>query len=161
MAWSQSVPRFKKYDVAQTGCAVYLPADPGEFSMTLSEDESEVYTAEVGHGDFSFAVIVVRLKEPLNDNADEKNDLMTAYLDFLQDQFSVTEAAGYGWGHTLESAPKAVGVIDYWEDADGLSYAVKAWCDGNVLSVLMLYGKGEYPYFNAQQMYLDGFRFPQ
>ena len=161
LAAQVAVPRFAKYDVGKSGCKVYLPADPGEFEMTLSEDQSEVYTAEVLKDDFNFAVIVVKLAEPIGDDADVKNDMMTSYLDFLQDQFGISGAAGYGLGHTLESAPDAVGVIDYWEDADGMQYAVKSWCDGHYLSVLMLYGAEEYPIFNAQQMFLDGFRFPE
>lgn len=161
LAWSQAVPRFAKYDVAETGCKVYLPADPGDFEMTMSEDKSEVYTAEVTHNDYNFAVIVVKLSEPLEDDNAVKEDLLTSYLDFLQEQFSVTGSAGYGKGHTLDSAPKAIGVIDYWEDAEGLQYAIKGWCDGNYLAVLMLYGADEYPIFNVQEMFLNGFRFPE
>jgi hypothetical protein len=160
-AWSQSVPRFAKYDVAETGCKVYLPADPGAFEKSLSEDDSEVYTAETIHDDFNFAVIVVKFSEPIGKDTEVLNDMITSYLDFLQTQFGVTGSAGYGLGHTLESAPDAVGVIDYWEDADGLQYAIKSWCNGDFLSVMLLYGAGEYPIFNAQQMFLDGFRFPE
>ncbi len=156
-----AVPRFSKYDVGKTGCKVYLPADPGEFEMTLSEDQSEVYTGEVDKDDYNFAVIVVKLSESIGDDNDVKNDLITAYLDFLQEQFSVTSTAGYGLGHTLESAPNAVGVIDYWEDSDGLQYAIKSWCDGKILSVMLLYGAEEYPIFNVQEMFLNGFRFPE
>jgi hypothetical protein len=161
LAWSQTVPRFTKYDVGSTGCKVYLPADPGEFELTLSEDQSEVYTAEAVHNDFNFGVIVVKFSEPLMDDADEKTDMVTSYLDFLQEQFGITGAAGYGKGHTMESAPRAVGVIDYWEDNNGVQYAVKSWCDGDYLAVLLLYGAGEYPYYNAQEMFLNGFRFPE
>jgi hypothetical protein len=87
--------------------------------------------------------------------------MITSYLDFLQGQFGITGAAGYGKGHTMETAPNAIGVIDYWEDAEGLQYAVKSWCDGDFLSVMILYGAGEYPIFNAQEMFLNGFRFPE
>jgi hypothetical protein len=156
-----TVPRLAKYEIAKTGCKVYLPGDPGEFELTLSEDQSEVYTAEVVKDDYSFAVIVVKFNEPIGDDLDSKNDMMTSYLDFLQKQFAITGAAGYGLGHTLESAAKAAGVIDYWEDSDGLHYAVKSWCDGDFLAVLMLYGPEDYPIFNVQEMYLNGFRFPE
>jgi hypothetical protein len=157
--WTQSVPRFAKYDIAETGCAVYLPGDPGEFDLTYSEDSSEVYTGEVTHEDFNFAVILVKFYEPLGDENEVKNDMIKGYLDFLQGQFSITGSAGYGEGHTMDAAPNAVGVIDYWEDSDGLQYAIKSWCDGKFLAVLLLYGNEEYPIFNAQQMFLDGIRF--
>ena len=50
-------------------------------------------------------------------------------------------------------------MIDYWEDKDGDRWAVKGWVDANRLAVMYIYGKGDYPYLNAQQMFLDGFRF--
>lgn len=56
--------------------------------------------------------------------------------------------------------PHALGMIDYWEDRDGLSYSVKGWIDPNFLSVMYIYGEGDYPSFNLQEMYLNGFRFP-
>jgi hypothetical protein len=160
MVWGQAVPRFAKYDIGETGCKVYLPSDPGDFEKSLSEDNSEVYTGESEHEGFKFAVILVKFSEPIGNETEVKNDMMTSYLDFLQTQFGVTESTGYGLGHTLESAPDAVGVIDYWVDSDGIEYAIKSWCDGDYLAVLLLYGVGEYPIFNVQQMFLDGFRFP-
>ena len=88
-------------------------------------------------------------------------DLTMPYPDFLQEQFAVIASAGYGKGHTLESTPAAIGVIDYWENVDGLQYAVKAWCDGDYLAVLLLCGPQEYPVFSVQEMFLNGFRFPE
>jgi hypothetical protein len=161
IARSQDIPQFAKYQVAGTGCHVYLPGDPGEFELSLSEDSSEIYIGEVSHNDFFFAVIAVKFSEPLGTDKLVNEDLTMSYLDFLQEQFGVVAAAGYGTGHTLESAPAAIGVIDYWEDVDGLQYAVKAWCDGNYLAVLLLYGPDQYPHFGAQEMFLNGFRFPE
>ncbi len=158
-----SVPRFSKYPVDRTGCAVYLPSPPSGFEKSLSEDGSEVYVGEVEQEEYFFAVIVVKFTSETSAGFESKEDKETVlenYLDFLKGQFGVNGAAGYGWGHTLEGAPAAVGVIDYWKDADGLKYALKAWCDGQFLSVLMLYGPSDYPHFNAQQMFLNGFRFP-
>lgn len=37
---------------------------------------------------------------------------------------------------------------------------VKGWVDANRLALLFVHGKGDYPILNAQQMFLDGFRFP-
>jgi hypothetical protein len=164
MVQAQEVPRFSKYDIGESGCKIYLPADPGEFELTYSEDLSEVYTGESEHGGFNFAVICVRLKEPLGTTETDKElnaDMLEAYMDFLKGQFEISGAAGYGRGHVLESNPDATGVIDYWEGEDGTQYAVKGWVDNETIAVLMLYGSEEYPIYNAQQMFLDGFRFPE
>ncbi len=156
-------PRFAKYPVSGTGCSVYLPAPPEAFEKSLSEDGSEVYVGEVTHGDYFFAVILVQFTAETAagfETADDKTALVESYLDFLKGQFDVAEAAGYGRGHTLDGAPLAVGVIDFWKGRDGVEYAVKSWCDGKYLGVLALYGPKEYPHFNAQQVFLNGFRFP-
>lgn len=162
-AQSQPVPRFAKYAVAKTGCSVYLPGDPGQFELTLSQDSSEVYTGEVQQGEFYFAVIVVKFTPATASEIESQEDkelLMESYMDYLKEQFSIEEAAGYGRGHTMDDAPKAAGVIDYWTGDDKTEYAVKSWCDGQYLSVLLLYGPKEYPHYNAQNMFLNGFRFP-
>jgi hypothetical protein len=159
-----TVPRLSKFPVAQTGCSVYLPGSPGEFEKSLSQDSSEVYTGEVQHGDHFFAVILVKFTESTASEIqtpEVKAMLMESYLDYLKAQFGITASAGYGRGHTLESAPSAVGVIDFWEDAEKKQYAVKSWCNGQILSVLLLYGPKEYPHFNVQQLFLNGFRFPE
>lgn len=161
---SESVPRFAKYPVANTGCSLYLPGEPGRFELSLSQDSSEVYTCEVPYGEFFFAAIVVKFIPGTSlelETVEDKELLMESYLDFLQNQFSILESAGYGWGHTMESAPKATGVIDFWAGDDDTVYAIKSWCDGKFLSVLLLYGPKEYPYSSAQDMFLNGFRFPE
>lgn len=68
---------------------------------------------------------------------------------------------GSGIGHTLESNPIAKGYIDYWEDAEGDSWAVKACIDGNYLTVMYIAGDIDNMNFNLQQMFLNGFRFPE
>lgn len=155
------VPRFSKYQINQTGRYVYLPADPGEFEVAKSEDGSDVYTREVTSNEFNFAIIMVNFADGAMEeqSPEDLEEVLTSYLDFLQTQFGVTDAAGYGRGHTMESNPNARGVIDYWQDSDSLQYAVKGWVDKETLAVLLLYGKGDYPYFNAQEMFLNGFRF--
>ncbi len=151
------VPRMKKVQIAETGCAVYIPSET-TFNLSKSEDGSEVYTGEVEFDGFNFAVICVKFAEPIIEK-DGRVDVLTSYMDFLQGQFGIENSAGYGKGHTLESNPDAVGVIDYWQDADAVDYAVKGWIDGKYLAVLLLYGEGEYHYFNVQEMFLNGFRF--
>ena len=154
-------PRFQKYPINNTGYSAYFPADPGTFEIKKSEDGLSIYTGEVTSNNTNYAIILVALDDTYKDAP--KSDiefLITAYLDFIQKQFGITGAAGYGKGHTMESHPEAVGVIDYWEDADGMNYSVKAWGDQKVLAVMMVYSKEEINY-NYQTLYLNGFRFKE
>ncbi len=157
---SEPIPRFEKFPVAESGHFIYFPKGTEVvFAVADSEDGSKVYTTDVPYGNFNFSAIVVDLKDITYDSKEDKEALITSYLDFLKESFSVSASAGIGYGHIMESAPNAVGAIDYWEDADLMQYAVKAWMDEKTLAVILLYGANEYPYFNAQTLFLDGFRF--
>jgi hypothetical protein len=153
------VPRFTKYPINQTGHFAYFPADPGTFAASKSDDGADVYTAEVELDSSFYGMIVVDFVPGSMDGntKEDMEELLIGYLDYLQTQFMITSAAGYGRGHALESNPNAAGVIDYWKDETGFEYKVKGWADTKTLAVLYIGGKE--PIINVQEMYLNGFRF--
>lgn len=157
------VPRLSKTAIGESGCSAYFPEGMPDFELTKSEDGSDVYTGEVEvDGGYLFSCITVKFGEPFTDSSpEEMEELLISYMEFLQTNFEITDAAGVGKGHTLESDPDARGVIDYWDDDEGIHFAVKGWVNQKALGIMLIYGKGEYPHFNLQQMYLDGFRFGQ
>jgi hypothetical protein len=157
---AQEVPRIQKYAIGESGMNVYMPGDPGEFELTHSEDGSDVYTGEVSSNDFNFAVIAVKFAQPMDGSKEDLEALLTAYMDYLQAQFGIVESAGYGHGHTLDSDEDAYGVIDYWLDDEGSDWVVKGWVKEDYIAVLCIYGKGDYPYYSVQDMFLQGIRFP-
>lgn len=155
-----AVPRFTRTPVADTGCALYAPAGFTFGAPSKSEDGADVWTGEAAVDGWTFGAVVVKFPAPMAATPAELEELLVGYLAFLQGQLSVVGATGVGRGHTHAESASARGVIDYWVDKDGDRWAVKGWVDDRHLAVLFLYGKGDYPYFTAQQMYLDGFRFP-
>ncbi len=154
------VPRLSKTPIGNTGSFAYLPENKATnpFELSYSPDSSKVYTGDFLEGEHHFSVILVKFNFSLNTQL-EKENMILNYLEYLKTSFNIVQSAGYGKGHTLESAPEATGVIDYWVDKDKDKWAIKAWADGNTLAVMMLYGATEYPIFNVQQMFLNGFRF--
>lgn len=156
----EPVPRFARQPIGASGMELYLPEGDPAFEHNQSEDGSDMYTGELTVGRFHFACVGVKFKAPLGGTPDDREATLTAYMDFLQSNLGITAAAGYGRGHTLDATPDARGVIDFWEGSDGSQWAVKGWITDTHLAVLMLYGPGEYPYYNAQAMFLDGIRFP-
>lgn len=155
---TKRIPRFSKSEIGKSGAYAYFPNPNPEIDVTYSEDSSQVYTYEERIGEHNFALIHVKISIPLEDSLTEIQTLLS-YLDFLKEQFSVTQSAGYGMGHTLEDSPETQGLIDYWEDADGLQYAIKAWVNKNYITVFLIYGQDEYPIYNVQQMYFNGIRY--
>jgi hypothetical protein len=153
-------PRFVKQPIDNSGCYAYFPEDAEMvFDVSYSPDSAKVYTGDFLSGDFHYSIIVVKLHDLVMENAEEKETMLTSYLDYLQTSFSIVGAAGYGMGHTMESNPSAVGMIDYWEDEEGDQWSVKGWADGSTLAIMFIYGATEYPSFTAGQLFLNGFRF--
>ena len=152
-------PRLHKTAIGKSGCYAYMPQGEIEFDLAYSPDSSTVYTGEITEGDFNYGIIVIKMKETVLATTEDRINMVESYLDYLKEQFAITDAAGYGEGHTMENYPDAVGVIDYWIDEDKDTWQIKGWVDSNTIGILMIYGPTEYPNFNVQQMYLDGFRF--
>ena len=147
-------------DIGQSGCSAYFPEGMPDFELSKSEDGADVYTSEVAVDGFMFGCIAVKFVEPFTDSSPEEMEgLLISYMEYLKSHFEITASAGVGKGHTLESSPDARGVLDYWEDAEKTQFAVKGWVNQRALGVMIIYGPIEYPNFNLQQMYLDGFRF--
>ena len=115
-------------------------------------EPQDVIDACVAEG--GFAVICHPNQNPmLNEVSDMIPTLLTKEM-----SRSLTGAVGVGRGHTHAENASARGVIDYWKDKDGDSWAVKGWVDSTRLAVMFVYGPGDYPYLTAQQLFLDGFR---
>jgi hypothetical protein len=157
----QSVPRFQKGDISNSGCKAYFPNTIPTFELSYSEDSSKVYVGEVKVDEFAFGIICVKFVEKMDISNSDKETLLISYLDFLKTTFKIKEAVGYGKGHTLESCPSALGVIDYWQDEQGDAWQVKGWINESHLSVMYIYGKSDYPNINISGMFLNGFRFPE
>lgn len=153
-------PRLVRTAIGGSGCSAYLPQGMPPFDHSLSEDSSDMYVSETMVGAHTFSCIAVKFAVPLTGRSTEELEgLAIGYIDFLASTLDVTEKAGVGRGHRMDAAPDAVGVLDYWRDAEGLDYVVKAWVDPDAMGVLIIIGPGEYPHPGLQQMYLDGFRF--
>lgn len=152
--------RFAKYPVEDTKCHIYLPAAP-EWQLSYSEDSSRIYISVVEIDSISFCTFVIELKESLADDRSAYENVLLSFMAHLnQNVFEVTNAMEPGMGHTLESNPKAVGVIQYAEDAEGNQMKVKGWADPHHIAVLYVISKSEVA-FNIQEMFLNGFRFPE
>ncbi len=152
-------PRYTKQAISESGVFLYLPkSEDMGLEKSFSDDSSEVYTLDIEEGRYHYAAIVVKLNGTTLESYEERESLLIDYMEFLKSAFSITEVAGYGKGHTLESAPDAVGVIDYWYDEE-YEWAVKGWSTKTHLVILMLYGADEYPSMTSQSLFLNGVRF--
>jgi hypothetical protein len=155
-------PSFRKYPVASTPCSVYLPKSPGEWTKEAAQDSSDVYTVEVKADPFLYDVIAVKFAYPIGSATSEQmENLLISYLDYLKTVFKVKSAAGYGKGHILPGNDKAYGVLDFWDDTEGLKMKVKGWITREYLSVMVVSGKTDPGDAATTDIFLNGFRFPE
>lgn len=154
-----ALPRLTKLKVGESSMYAYLPSG-STFEKTQSEDGSDVYTSETTlDNGFNIGLIGVEFAAPFTDaSKEELSDLLVSYLNYLQQAFEITAAAGYGKGHVLESVPDAQGIIDYWEDKEKTQYAIKGWITPKHICVFFVYGATEFPVYNYQSMLFEGFR---
>lgn len=157
LSYSQTVPRFKKTEIMNSGCFAYFPETPANFELSKSEDSSFVYTASVEFDNYTYGIIAVKFKTPFNGSISEHEDLLISYMDYLKTVFNVINALGYGKGHTSSFNLNASGIIDTWEDASKNTISIKGWIDDNFIGFMYLKGKEEYPNINIKNIFLNGF----
>lgn len=148
----------KKYTISNSGCTVYMFCDPGKFSVSKSEDGSDVYTGKCTREKLTIGVICVKLKDKIT-NLDDAQSLVIAYLDYLKQQFEVKAAVGYGKGNQLNNNEKTIGVVDFWEDKDGNKIKIRGWTDGAYIGVLYGVSQEELP-DTKLNVFLESFRMP-
>ena len=152
-------PRFQKYQINETGYYAYFPGDPGKFDVAQSQDSLLIYTKEIEIQGNKYGLIMVFFGDKFTKSPKEElSALLESYMDYLKNSFEIKNAAGYGKGHTMDSNPQAQGIIDFWESAAGLQYAVKGWIDKSALGFLYIAGKEEINY-NYKELIFNGFRF--
>jgi hypothetical protein len=150
-------PAFNSYEIGG-GFKAHFPAVPADRGFNYSQDSSEIYTANVKFGTYHFDVVAVKMSEPIPD--DEKQDMLVGYMDFLKTHYDIDGTTGFAAGQKLLTHPTAKGTIDYWEDKDANNAVVMGWVDNDYMAVMILWGPGEYPYYDAQNIFLNGIRFP-
>lgn len=145
----------KKYSIGNSGCSAYIYC-PVKFDVSTSQDSSTVYTAECTQDGVGYGVICVKLLNKVTD-LDMAENLIINYADYLKSNFGITKSMGYGKGHRLNKDENTRGIMDYWEDAEGNNWKMKAWTDGQYIGFLYAYSKKE---LNEQKtnLFLDAFR---
>ena len=148
----------KKYDIATTGCTVYMYCAPGRFEEDYSEDSSKVYTAECEKDGVHYGIVCVKLLTPV-ENLSESEDLLASYLDYLKINFNIKSAVGYGKGNRLNNNENTRGIVDYWADDQKNNWKIKAWTDKKFIGVLYAYSAKELPEVKVD-VFLNSLRFP-
>ena len=142
-----------------SGCAVYAFCQI-PFTLTKSQDSADVYLGDCTLDNLTYGVICVKLgPDAVLTDLNASEALLISYMDYLKANFSITQAAGYGKGHTLRNNENTRGVVDYWEDAEKNKWKVKGWTNNDFICVLFVYSKLELPEQKIDA-FLNGLVFP-
>ncbi len=147
----------KKYPIGNSGCSLYAYCDI-KIKTEYSEDSSRVYSGECVQGGITYGVICVKLRNPV-ENLVMAEDLLIAYAEHLKQNFEIKKNNGYGRGHLLNDNMETRGILDYWEDAEGDKWKIKAWTDGKYIGFMYAYSRQDMPE-KKTDAFLDGFRLP-
>jgi hypothetical protein len=147
----------KKIPLSTSGCSLYTYCD-FSFEVSKSRDSSIVYAGDCTRDSITYGVICVQLINP-PENLQMAESLLMAYLDFLKENFEITQSAGYGTGHRLNNNENTRGLLDYWKDREKNNWKIKGWTDGKFIAVLYTYSLKLLPEPKVS-LFLDGFRLP-
>jgi hypothetical protein len=67
---------------------------------------------------------------------------------------------GLSYGYTHPGDESIFGFTEYWQDKEGLDWKVKAWTNGQVMTVLYIRNIGRVK-LKDQDSYLDGISFSE
>ena len=146
----------KRISIGKSGCT-YLNFCDTPFKPDYSSDSSRVYSGECVQDGVTYGVICVQLKKPVED-LKMAEDLMIAYVDYLKQNFTITEVAGYSKGFRLNNNDSTRGITDYWVDGEQDKWKIRAWTNGKYLGFLYAYSQKLFDEARVDE-YFEGFRF--
>jgi len=127
-----SSKKLKNHFIGNTGCsALVLPHARG--FMHTTGDGDRLYLQEFEEGKMSFGIICIHLQDGYT--LDEAGTILSNYLDKLRDSFGIRHFVG---AQTTEdwNSVCSHSLVDYWQDGQQCDWKVKAYTNGQVLSVL-------------------------
>lgn len=153
-------PRFKKSEVPEINAHVYFPGDV-EWDKTMSEDGSEVFTAETIFGKIKYFAIVVKFNEETIKALTAPEYVLESYMLYLEDSvFEMVQKADIGRGHILKNQADTKGFLRYGKSRNGEECVEKGWTNGKYLTVLAMSSTEEMNP-NFQELFLNSIRFPK
>lgn len=146
---------FRKYDISDSGTAIYLFSKPDEeFEQSKDDAGNTYYTGGATTGDSYYGIVCIRFNEKVKD----KEEILIKYLDVLKDMLEIKYCMGYGKGHTLSSNPDAIGIIDICENKNETPFRIKGWIDNNTAALLYI-SNAKDDNFTKDDLFLNSFRF--
>ncbi len=152
-------PQFKTYQVDNTGYFALFPANPGIAEVTMSDNELKAYSLEVEYASEHYGLVLILLEDKFAQSDRETlQNLLISYMEFMKMSYDISSSIGYIKGQVNITNPTAMGIQDFWEDQNGLQWAVRGWVTNEALAVLYVHSDLPQSTYVPYE-FLDGFVF--
>lgn len=150
-----SARKFRNYFIGDTGCSVSLLPGCRNFEKVSTKNGDNVYFTEFKEDKVKYGVICITLNSEYDEDRGEA--LLLNYLNKLRKSFFILHHTGMqasiDW-----NCRNSVAFEDYWQDIDGNDWKIKAYSNGNAMSILYVKNINDLD-VKKQDQFLDSFYF--
>jgi hypothetical protein len=145
-----------KITIGAPGCTLTVHKPPTVHRIeTIEGYPAYIGQSKIREATYGFATVV--LPEMITDPEVYHHKLFTL-LEDVYASFRIVYGTGLSYGYTHPGDEKIFGFTEYWQDKDGMDWKVKAWTNGQVMTVLYIRNIGQVK-LRDQDSYLDGISF--
>jgi hypothetical protein len=153
---------FKRFWLANSGCAVSFPSAPDPVHQGLDVDSNAVYNTSartVWNGlDYVYSVSVIQLREEAD--VDDLDNKLTSFMDYIKSTLNIVEADGYRKSNGLMHGKLAKGYNDKWRDHADNEFVVASWMKGRTMVLMYVMGAAPIDEKLKVNAFFNSFVFP-
>ncbi|TCZ68076.1 hypothetical protein [Flaviaesturariibacter aridisoli] len=125
--------------------------------QSYDAEGNELFTGQSIDGKATYGFVTCRLACPLSDRMLAEQRLFL-FMEHLHPHYGIECTTGLDTGLEHRACRDAVGMSEYWQDADGKDWKVMGWTDGTLVTVLYIRNISITD-FRRQDAFFESFRF--
>jgi hypothetical protein len=147
-----------KITIGAPGCTLTVHKPPTVHRIETQEGyPAYIGQSMINEATYGFATVI--LPSMITGHDDLQKRLYTL-LEDVYSSFRIVYGTGLSYGYTHPGDDRIFGFTEYWQDKGGLDWKVKAWTNGQVMTVLYIRNIGDVK-LKDQDSYLDGISFSE
>lgn len=123
----------KRRTIGNTGCSVLLDAHAA-ITYTESDNGEHLYMGSFNLESVTYGFVLMDLQNKLDNPAEAEYLLGDLVMD-LKKASDIQHSYGLERGVYHPVTKSVSGVIDHWQDRDGIDWKIKGWTNGNCMAV--------------------------
>jgi hypothetical protein len=157
-AFSSALEKPGKITIGAPGCTLSVHKPPTVHRIETQEGyPAYIGQSKIREASYGFASVI--LPEKITD-PEVFHKKLYGLLEDVYSSFRIVYGTGLSYGYTHPGDESIFGFTEYWQDKEGLDWKVKAWTNGQVMTVLYIRNIGRVK-LKDQDSYLDGISFSE